>query len=229
MSQTSATRNPAPKAPPLSNAERQRRWRERLKAKASGAAVTEHARDVVARAIMALWDYHERPGPGGIRWADVDGCSCIEDYVCELAAEDRGLAMAARAFLPGFEGLTPEEARALAALIALADVIDMRDTREDIMLGRLLLPATAQSAKMRTTTPGNAGLALVPAHAADDQPNKTSDQDRATDRDCASADVSVNIQPEDDGPEGNRLEGNKIVRLSVAQRARRRARLQKWK
>jgi hypothetical protein len=139
MSQTSATRNPAPKAPPLSNAERQRRWRERLKAKASGAAVTEHARDVVARAIMALWDYHERPGPGGIRWADVDGCSCIEDYVCELAAEDRGLAMAARAFLPGFEGLTPEEARALAALIALADVIDMRDTREDIMLGRLRL------------------------------------------------------------------------------------------
>ena len=56
------------KTAPLSNAERQRRWRERLKVRASGAAVADHARDAVARAIEALWAYHERPGPGGMRW-----------------------------------------------------------------------------------------------------------------------------------------------------------------
>ena len=132
---------PALRPAPLSNAERQRRWRERLKAKASGAAVADHARDVVARAILALWTYHERPGPGGTRWAEIDGCRTIEDYVLDLAAEERGLVSAARAFLPGFEGLMPEEARAIAMLIDLADVIALRDTCDEGLLGRLLAPA----------------------------------------------------------------------------------------
>ena len=132
---------PALRPAPLSNAERQRRWRERLKAKASGAAVADHARDVVARAILALWTYHERPGPGGTRWAEIDGCRTIEDYVLDLAAEERGLVAAAHAFLPGFEGLMPEEARAIAALIDLADVIALRDARDEGLLGRLLAPA----------------------------------------------------------------------------------------
>ena len=132
---------PALRPAPLSNAERQRRWRERLKAKASGAAVADHARDVVARAILALWTYHERPGPGGTRWAEIDGCRTIEDYVLDLATEERGLVAAAHAFLPGFDGLMPEEARAIAALIDLADVIALRDTRDEGLLGRLLAPA----------------------------------------------------------------------------------------
>ena len=136
-------KEPPRKSAPLSNAERQRRWRERLKARASGAAVTDHAHDVVARAIEALWAYHERPGPGGMRWAEIDGCRTIKDYVFDLASDERGLFTAARAFLPAFEGLTPEEARAIAALLELADVLALRGVRGEGVLARLLAPTTA--------------------------------------------------------------------------------------
>ncbi len=154
---------PAPRPTPLSNAERQRRWRERLKAKASGAAVADHARDVVARAILALWTYHERPGPGGTRWAEIDGCRTIEDYVLDLATEERGLVAAAHAFLPGFEGLMPEEARAIATLIDLADVIALRDTRDEGLLARLLAPAPNHGEP--TGAAPEPGMTLVPVEA----------------------------------------------------------------
>ena len=150
----SITASPSSQSAPLSNAERQRRWRERLKAKAAGAAVTDHVRDVVARAILALWACHERPAPGGARWADIDGCRTIEDYVFDLAAEEHGLTAAARAFLPGFEGLTPEEARAIAELIDLTDVIALRDRREKGLAGGLLAAAESR-------------LTLVPQAATD--------------------------------------------------------------
>ncbi|GAC1408390.1 MAG: hypothetical protein NVSMB69_09700 [Novosphingobium sp.] len=215
MSQTSAE-IPAARTPPLSNSERQRRWRERLKAKASGAAVTEHARDVVARAIMALWDYHERPGPAGTRWAEIDGCQTIEDYVFDLASEERGLVCAARAFLPGYEGLTPEEARAIAALNALTDVIDMRETREEFAIARLLNPPPAPAP---VQPPLTARRAQEPA-----DPRET------------KLTLVAAPPPAPDQPEAVELRtptpastGVQIVRLSVAQRARRRARLQKWK
>ena len=74
-----------------------------------------------------MWAYHERPGPGGTRWADIDRCLALEDYLADLAAEDGGLVAAARAFVPGFEGLTAEEPRAVAALVELADVIGLRE------------------------------------------------------------------------------------------------------
>lgn len=209
MSQTFAE-IPAAKAPPLSNSERQRRWRERLKAKASGAAVADHARDVVSRAILALWAYHQRPGPGGMRWADIDGCLTIEDYVFDLAGDERGLVSAARAFQPGFEGLTPEETRAIAALIDLADVLSLR-TNEPVdaiasghgggLLGQLLTPEVAPRSSPRETmlklaSPEAEANVLELETVAADEPAPRLDQ---------------------------------VVRLSAAQRARRRARLQKWK
>ena len=208
---------PAAKATPLSNSERQRRWRERLKAKASGAAVADHARDVVADTVRALWAYHERPGHGGLRWSEIDGCRTIEDYVFDLAADERGLIAAARAFWPGFEGLTPEEARAIVALIELADVLALRaiepfdgiavgQSHDGGLLGQLLAPDAARRASQRNgprPTPRAAKLALVP------------DPSAAPDADVLELDtVPPNDQP---------------VRLSAAQRARRRARLQKWK
>lgn len=217
-----AAKIPADKAPPLSNSERQRRWRERLKAKASGAAVADHARDVVAHAILALWAYHERPGPGGMRWADIDGCRTIEDYVFDLAGDERGLVSAARAFQPGFEGLTPEEARAIVALIDLADVLSLRAIEPvDAMasghggslLGRLLTPEAARPAPKRSPPRPSpeAVLKLVsPAPAADVLELDTPEPDRMVAEEPAS-------------------QSDRIVRLSAAQRARRRARLQKWK
>ena len=108
---------------PLSNAERQRRYRQRLKAKAAGANVVEQARIAVERAIHALWDYHERPGPGGVQWSNIDGCHTLGQYRSELERSPANLIQACRAFLPGFEGLTPDEARTLADVIEIADAL----------------------------------------------------------------------------------------------------------
>lgn len=110
-------------AKPLSNAERQRRYRQRLKARASGAAVVAQAQLAVERAVQALWAYHERPSPTGLSWGEIDGCRTLNAYRSELERSPGNLLQTCRAFLPDFSGLTPEEARAVAEVIALADVL----------------------------------------------------------------------------------------------------------
>lgn len=108
---------------PLSNADRQRRYRQRLKAKANGANVVEQVRIAVERAVLALWAYHQRPGPGGVLWANIDGCHTLNQYRSELERSPANLIQACRAFLPGFEGLTPDEARTVADVIEIADAL----------------------------------------------------------------------------------------------------------
>lgn len=113
----------------LSNAERQRRYRQRLKARASGAALGDQARAAVERAIAALWAFHERPGPSGVRWADIDGCETIELYRAELERSPGNLLQACRAFLPDFAGLDEDEANAIQIVIELADAIRLVPSR----------------------------------------------------------------------------------------------------
>lgn len=122
---------------PLSNAERQRRYRQRLKARASGDAVVDQARIAVERAIQALWAYHERPAPTGMAWSEIDGCRTLDQYRSELERSPSNLLQTCRAFLPGFEGLTPDEAR------AVADVIEMADALRLAPPGRIILPEAA--------------------------------------------------------------------------------------
>lgn len=119
---------------PLTNAERQRRYRQRLKARASGDAVVEQARVAVERAILALWAYHERPSPSGIAWSEIDGCGTLDAYRSELERSPASLLQTCRAFLPGFEGLTLDEARAVADVIELADALRLEPA------GRIVLP-----------------------------------------------------------------------------------------
>lgn len=122
---------------PLTNAERQRRYRQRLKARASGGAVVEQARLAVERAIHALWAYHERPSPSGIAWSEIDGCRTLDEYRSELERSPANLLQTCRAFLPGFEGLTLDEARAVADVIELADALRLEPA------GRIVLPDAA--------------------------------------------------------------------------------------
>ena len=63
----------------MTNAERQRRYRQKLKARASGDAVADQVRGAMDRAIDALWAYHERPAPSGLRWSDIDGCTTLAE------------------------------------------------------------------------------------------------------------------------------------------------------
>lgn len=113
----------------MSNAERQRRYRNKLKARASGEALGEQARDAVERAIAALWSFHERPMASGLRWAEVDGCHTLAHYRSELERNPGNLLQACRAFLPDFTGLTLEEARAIAAVLDLADALRLAPPR----------------------------------------------------------------------------------------------------
>ncbi|MCW1381312.1 hypothetical protein OLX02_00605 [Novosphingobium sp. KCTC 2891] len=113
----------------MTNAERQRRYRQKLKARASGAAIADQARDAAERAVAALWSFHERPAPSGLIWADIDGCETLEHYRSELERNPGNLLQACRAFLPDFAGLTAEEARAIATLIAIADALRLAPPR----------------------------------------------------------------------------------------------------
>ncbi|WP_295526723.1 hypothetical protein [Novosphingobium sp. Chol11] len=113
----------------LSNAERQQRYRQNLKARASGDAIGRQARMAVERAIAALWSFHERPGPGGIAWAQIDGCETLDQYRSELERSPGNLIQACRAFVPDFEGLAPGEAKAIAAVIEMADALRLARPR----------------------------------------------------------------------------------------------------
>jgi hypothetical protein len=125
----------------LSNAERQRRYRQKLKTRASLDAVGEQARAAVERAVQALWAFHQRPGPGGIDWAAIDGCMSLAQYRSELERSPGNLIQAARAFLPDFAGLTPEEARAITVVIELSDALRLAPHRQ------LLPPASPVEAQ----------------------------------------------------------------------------------
>ncbi|WP_298191409.1 hypothetical protein [Novosphingobium sp.] len=113
----------------LSNAERQRRYRQKLKMRASPDGVGDLARVAVERAVHALWAFHQRPGPGGIDWAAIDGCTTLADYRSELERSPGNLIQAARAFLPDFEGLTADEARAVAIVIEISDALRLAPRR----------------------------------------------------------------------------------------------------
>ncbi|MEO0033080.1 MAG: hypothetical protein RIS94_2838 [Pseudomonadota bacterium] len=113
----------------MTNAERQRRYRQKLKARASGDAVGDQARMAVERAIQALWSFHERPSPSGVLWAEIDGCTSLAHYRSELERGPGNLLQACRAFLPDFAGLTDDEARAIATVIDLADALRLAPPR----------------------------------------------------------------------------------------------------
>jgi hypothetical protein len=113
----------------LSNAERQRRYRQNLKLRASPDGVGEQTRAAVERAVLALWAFHQRPGPGGIDWAAIDGCTTLAEYRSELERSPGHLIQAARAFLPDFAGLTAKEARAVAMIIELSDALRLAPRR----------------------------------------------------------------------------------------------------
>ena len=107
----------------MSNAERQRRYREKLKARASGDALADRVCDAVEHALAALWAFHERPAPGGMRWSDIDGCTNLTIYRAELQRAPGNLLQACRAFLPDFDGLTADEIPAIMTIIEISDAL----------------------------------------------------------------------------------------------------------
>lgn len=63
----------------LSNAERQRRYRERLKAQAAGIDLVERAREAMNAAIKVAWAIGKR-----FDWADFDEFATLDDWINHL-------------------------------------------------------------------------------------------------------------------------------------------------
>lgn len=116
----------------LSNAERQARHRARLKAKASGEALAERAREAAGAAVAALWVYFTRENYG-----DIAGCDSQADYARTLAdAESGGLVATCRAALDGADDALPEEIAAIQLVVDIADAIALSDLKADISRSR---------------------------------------------------------------------------------------------
>lgn len=113
----------------LSNSERQARYRERLKARASGAATVELVGKAVDEAVQALWTFFSRPGPGGEPWDDIAGCTSAGQFRDQLARDPAALIDACRGIAWLGEGLLDDEAAAIARVIALADALELNHAK----------------------------------------------------------------------------------------------------
>lgn len=113
----------------LSNAERQKRYRQRLRRSASLDGLGSRARDAADQAIAALWAVIKRPDSDGRIDATGDGLETIADFRAQLAAaEKRGyddLPGYCRSYLQTPEELTPDEVRALSVIIEIYEALTL--------------------------------------------------------------------------------------------------------
>ncbi|WP_374531189.1 hypothetical protein [Novosphingobium sp.] len=107
----------------LSNAERQARYRARLKERAAPEALVPRVVDAADAAVAALWSFFSRPMPGGGLWADTEGCANLAEYRALLASEPGSLLRSCREVTSFGAGLLPHEADALRQLIALSEAL----------------------------------------------------------------------------------------------------------
>lgn len=109
----------------LSNAERQARYRAKLKAQVAPEALVPAAQAAVDTALAALWSYFSRPMPGGDLWADTQGCADMAEYRALLAGEPGALLRTCQDVTSYTVGLLPDEAAALGRVIELAGVLQL--------------------------------------------------------------------------------------------------------
>lgn len=115
----------------LTNAQRQARYRARLKASASLDALGRRAGEAVDEALSVIWEFFNRPSPGGARWADIDGCETLADYRAALATDPGALVETCRQLVTYSVGLKPEEARVLQVIVDMADALALVRDRQD--------------------------------------------------------------------------------------------------
>lgn len=116
----------------LSNAERQKRYRQRLKESASPDALGNRAREAVDHAIAALWAIITRPDAEGRRDGAADDLESMADFRAQLAATvDSGSDLVAycRSYLAFPDDLTADEVRALSIIVEMADAITLASER----------------------------------------------------------------------------------------------------
>lgn len=110
----------------LTNAERQARYRKRIKEKASLDALPDRAREAAEAAVSALWSFFSRPTPDGGKWGELDGYECEADLRKALA-KDRDLVEWCRAASDGAEesGATSDEIAAWGLVLETFDALHL--------------------------------------------------------------------------------------------------------
>lgn len=116
---------------PLTNAERQARYRERLKANASLDALGDRARDAVDQAIAALWAFFSRYD-GGKPLGDVADFTTVAEWRASLAREPGALIEYCRSVTEhDANRLTADELAPINAIVAMADAISLAAERPE--------------------------------------------------------------------------------------------------
>ena len=108
---------------PLTNAERQARYRARLKRKASLEGLGGRVHDLVDRTVDSLWAVLSRPAPDGGRWSEAEGFASLAEYRCHLAQEPGLLVATCRDMLWVAHMLDESEKALFAMLVEVADAL----------------------------------------------------------------------------------------------------------
>ena len=114
----------------LSNAERQKRHRERLKAQALPQQLPDRARDAANAAVSAMWAFFNRPSPNGTVWGDIDDIESSEALAAAYV-NDCGLAEACRRFIQDpDESLTADELAAVRLVVEIHDALSLANLKQ---------------------------------------------------------------------------------------------------
>lgn len=105
----------------LSNAERQRRFRQRFKARANGIDLGQMALEAVDAGFAAVWAIYTRPSADGSQWGDIDGMSNVSDLMRVYRGQTaEGLAMFEDWLVPEEEThISGEERTAIERAVAV--------------------------------------------------------------------------------------------------------------
>lgn len=108
----------------LTNAERQRRYRQKLKSRASGEAAGEVVRNLVDRTIEALWSARARGGTSRLA-ATVPDTLSLDEFRGYLARQPDALLTACRTCLTEPDTIAPDEHRLIASVVDVAAALNL--------------------------------------------------------------------------------------------------------
>jgi hypothetical protein len=113
----------------LSNAERQKRHRQRLRERASLASLGERAREAANRAVETLWGLHQRMEAAGTPYGGLEDYSDLDEFRRTFDDKQNRLPDWCRSYSQDSDDLTEDELAALTVMVEVADALAMKHSR----------------------------------------------------------------------------------------------------